>query len=116
MRTASLLLLALLTACGTMQPSPEEPPSATFLLQHQEASEMAPLLEVLLNSSCTGRRRDPQFPPAAPRVEKPVVVQVQADTARNALLIRGTEPQVRAALDMARRLDVPASQAHGAAR
>jgi type II secretory pathway component GspD/PulD (secretin) len=35
---------------------------------------------------------------------------VHADTARNALLIRGTEYQVRAALDMAHRLDVPASQ------
>lgn len=109
MWTASLLL-SLLTACGTRQLSPEEPRSATFLLQHHAASEMAPLLEVLLEPGCRVRRRDSHPIFAEPPVEKPVVVQVHADTARNALLIRGTEYQVRAALDMAHRLDVPASQ------
>ncbi|HEX6810580.1 MAG TPA: secretin N-terminal domain-containing protein [Planctomycetota bacterium] len=114
MRTASLLLLSLLAACGKRELSPEEPRSATYLVQHHAATELAPILEEVLNFSCTGCRR--KWPPPAAPVEKPAPLHVHADDARNTLLFRGTEHQLQAALDMSRRIDVPPSQERGTSK
>lgn len=103
-----IVLLSLVVAWADSTGALPTTGASTFLLQHHDASEVAPILDEVLRPTCCGRRAD-SIAHAAPATPSVPALRVEVDAARNALHFHGRPEAVREAVTLMRRLDVPAT-------
>ncbi len=99
------LLVALLPGSCITSPGTDSSDTHVLLLRHVSAAEVAPILEEVLRPCCCGRTG--QTIALAEVLTVGVSLRVVADPTRNALLVSGTDEQVREVRDLVLRLDLP---------
>ena len=94
MRNPLLLGILLVAACAAA-PGPDSRPTLRIVLQHASATELVPILNEVLTSSCP-----PEPAPGGWRC----ITNVQT----NSMVFQGTPEQLREISELIHRLDVPA--------